>query len=130
MKKLLLVCCIVVGVSTLSRAQGGGGGGRTPQTPEQQTDRLNTAVTLTDAQKTKVLAIYKMQAASNDSLAKAVTDPQAMRAARQPIQARYTAAIKALLTPDQVAKMPAGRGGGGGGGGMGGGGGTPPPPQR
>jgi hypothetical protein len=126
MKKLLLMGCILLGAALATFAQGGG---RTPQTPEQQTATLKTAVTLTDAQEPKVLAIYKMQAASMDSLAKAVPDPQTARPLRMPIQARYTAMIKALLTPDQVAKMPAGRGGRGGGG-AGGGGGTPPPPTR
>jgi hypothetical protein len=120
MKKILLVCVALLGVSAMSRAQG-----RPQRSPEEQTAALRTAVALTPDQETKVLAIYKMQAASNDSLAKAVTDPEAMRAARRPIQQRYQAMIKAVLTPDQVAKMPPGRGGSGGG--MGGGGTTPPP---
>lgn len=122
MKKLLLVCCAVIGISAASFAQGGG---RPQRSPEEQTAQLKTAVALTDAQEAKVLAIYKLQAASIDSLNKAVPDPQTARPLRMPIQQRYRAMITAVLTPEQVAKMPAGRGGGNGGGG-----GTPPPPQR
>jgi protein CpxP len=130
MKKLLLVCCIVLGVSTLSRAQGGGGGGRPQMSPADQAARLKTTLTLTDDQTAKVTAIYAAQAKSTDSLrAAGNTD----RAAAMPIRAAANAKIKAILTPDQQAafdKMAQGRRGGGGGGGGAMGGGTPPPPQR
>jgi len=127
MKKLLFVCCIVLGVSTLSHAQGGG---RARQTPDQQTAALKASLTLTDAQAAKVLAIYQAQAASRDSLTKAGGD---MRAAMMPMMTATNAKIKAVLTPDQAAlyqkqqddRMKMMQGGG-----MGGGGGTPPPPQR
>src|SRR5580693_5658431 len=39
-----------------------GGGGRMMMTPEQQTDALDKAVTLTPAQKTTVLAMYTADA--------------------------------------------------------------------
>jgi len=128
MKRLLLVCCIVLGVSTLSRAQGGGGGGRGRQTPEQQTAALKTSLSLTTDQETKVLAIYKAQAASRDSLTKAGGD---MRTAMMPMMTATNAKIKAVLTPEQATvfqkqvdeRMKMMQQGGGGGG-------TPPPPQR
>jgi len=128
MKKLLLVCCIVLGVSTLSRAQGGGGGGRPQMSPADQAARLKTSLALTDDQTAKITAIYTAQAASRDSLTKAGADRSAMR----PLMTATTAKIKAVLTPDQAAefdKQQAARMNRGGGGG-GGGGGTPPPPQR
>src|SRR5476651_130797 len=112
MKKLLLVCCIVIGVSTLSKAQGGGG--FTPPTPEAQTAQLKTALTLTDAQEAKVLAIYKAQTASRDSITKAGGD---MRTAMGPLRTAVTAKINAVLTPEQQTKFAAmprgGRPGGG-----------------
>lgn len=74
------------------------------------TERLDKAVTLTDDQKPKVQAIYE----------KAYTDAAAEGADRRAIMTKATDDIKALLTPEQVAKMPAGRGRRGGGGGGGG----------
>jgi len=126
MKKLLLMCCIALGVSTLCRAQGGGGGRPPQQTPEQRVAALKTALALTDDQVTKITAIYKAQANSMDSFQKSGSQDFA---AMRPIMTAATAKINAVLTPDQQAKFAAmprpGRGGGGGGGG-----GTPPPPQR
>jgi hypothetical protein len=73
------------------------------------TERLDKAVTLTDDQKPKVQAIWE----------KAYTDMAAEGADRRAISTKATDDTKALLTPEQVAKYPAGRGrrGGGGGGG-------------
>ena len=127
MKKLLLVCCIVLGVSTLSKAQGGGG--RPQMAPADQAAQLKTTLALTDAQTAKITTILTAQAASRDSLQKAGGD---MRTGFAPIRTATTAKIKAVLTPDQATaydkQMAAMRGGGRGG--AGGGGGTPPPPQR
>src|ERR1700761_2659444 len=124
MKKLLLISCIIIGAASASFAQGGGG--RAPMAPADQAAALKTSLALTDAQTTKITTILTAQAASRDSLTKASNgDRQAMRTAMQPIQARYTAAIKAVLTPDQATaydKQMAARMNRGGGGGAGGGG--------
>jgi Spy/CpxP family protein refolding chaperone len=113
---------------------GGGGGGRMQQTPDQRGAALDTAVTLTADQKTKVLAIYTAEAkARTDMMATQPPDPD-MRTKFTAMRTKDNADIRALLTPDQQTKFDAmpqpGRGGGGGGYG-GGGGGTPPaaPPQ-
>jgi len=138
MKKLLLVCCLLVSIVSLSKAQGGGGngggGGRgMARTPDDQLKQIQTAVpTLTADQSKKLLAIYTATAASRDSLTKAGGDRQAMR----PLMTAQQAKVQAVLTDDQKAvytkymadmraKMQQG-----GGGGMGGGGGTPPPPSQ
>ncbi|HXE30242.1 MAG TPA: hypothetical protein VN515_00415 [Terriglobales bacterium] len=95
--------------------------GRQQRTPAEQakasTDRLDKAVTLTDDQKPKVEAIYE-KAYTDAAAARAAGGDDAMANSRQ-IMTKAQADIKALLTPDQQAKMPAGRGrrGGGGGGG-------------
>jgi len=127
MKKLLLICCILIGISTISRAQGGGG--RTAQTAEQQVERLKAPLGLTDEQTVKIRAIYVAQTASRDSLERAGGDRSAMR----PLMMSVTAKIKAVLTPEQADKFDK-LGVGGGArpyqGGAGGGGGTPPPPKR
>ena len=120
-----MVCCFVVSIVSLSKAQGGG---RMQRTPADQIKTIQAAVpTLTADQSTKLLAIYTATAASRDSLMKAGGDRQAMRPMMQAQQAK----VNAVLTADQQttwknyqddmrAKM--------GGGGMGGG--TPPPPQK
>jgi hypothetical protein len=99
-------------------------------TPEQQVQRLDAAVKLTDDEKTKVTDIYK----------KAVADTQALRSggggSREDMMAIQKTAhdqIRALLTADQQKLFDAmpqpGRGGrrGGGAGAPGGGDATPPP---
>ena len=111
---------------------GGGGGGRGMRmTPDQQVANLDKAVTLTDDQKTKVLAIYTADQKKRMDLMQA-QDPD-MRAKMTAMRTDENAQIKALLTDDQkpkfdayLASMPQGRGGGGGGQG-----GPPPaaPPQ-
>lgn len=124
MKKLMLVCCFVVGAASMSFAQGGqgGGGGRMRMDPAQQTARLKDALKLTDDQSTKITAIYTAQAAKMDSLVKAANgDFSSLRTTMQPMREATNAKIKAVLTPEQAdafAKMPPqfGRGGGQGGG--------------
>jgi len=121
MKKLLLVCCIVLGVSAASHAQG-----RQQRSPQEQATQLKTSLSLTDDQTTKITAILTAQGKSMDSLRNAGGD---FRTAMMPLRQKYTAQIKAVLTPDQATaydkEMAARRGGRGGNGG-----GTPPPSQR
>lgn len=134
MKKLLLVCCFVIGATAMSFAQGGGG--RMQRSPEDQAKALQTELKLNDDQTAKVTAIYKEQATKRDSLMKAANgDRQAMMQAFRPMQEATNTKIKAVLTADQSAAYDkwlaerrsrmGGRGGNGGGNG-GNGGGTPP----
>ena len=121
MKKLLLVCLLALGTSAMSFAQGGPGGGRMGGTPEQQLERLKTQITgITDAQSTKLLAIYAASAKRTDSLRTALGDDRtAIREKSAPITAARTAQIKAVLTADQQKAfdaLPQGRGMGGPGG--------------
>ena len=86
---------------------------------KMQTDRLDQAVKLTADQKTKVEAIYE-KAATDSAAARQSGDMASVRE----INTKAQDEIKALLTPEQVKKFPAGRGGrrggpGGPGGGMG-----------
>jgi protein CpxP len=122
MKKLFLMCCFVVGISAVSRAQGGGGGGR--MTPEDRVKMMQTSLKLTDDQTAKILDIYKTSAAKRDSVKKAGGDREAMR----PIMMDANTKVQAILTDDQKAawkkmmedmraKQQQNGGGGGGGGG-------------
>jgi len=121
MKKLLLMCCFVLGISAVSRAQGGGG---MRMSPEDRVKAMQTQLKLTDDQTAKILAIYKASAAKRDSVRNAGGDREAMR----PIMMDANNKIQAILTDDQKAaykkmmedmraKMQQNGGGGGGGGG-------------
>ncbi len=127
MKKLLMVCCFVVSIVSLSKAQG-----RQRMTPAEQAKNLQTQLTLNDDQTAKVTAIFTAQAAKMDSIRTAANgDRQAMMSAMMPMRKATTDKIKALLTADQKtaydkiladqASRMQNRGGQGGGG-------TPPPP--
>ncbi|MDB5003925.1 MAG: hypothetical protein JWQ34_2150 [Mucilaginibacter sp.] len=104
MKKLLLMCAFVVGVSAVSFAQNGGGGGRN-RTPEQMTARLKDSLSLNADQVTKATAIFTAQAKSQDSLrtANAGGDRAAMRPAQTALRKVTNDKILAILTPDQAA---------------------------
>ena len=91
------MCCFLVGITAVVRAQGGGG--RQRMTPEQQTAALKTSLSLTDDQATKIMAIYTAQAKSVDSLRTAGADRPAMMALRTANMAK----VNAILTADQQA---------------------------
>jgi protein CpxP len=118
MKKLLLMCCILLGITAVSRAQGGG----MRMTPEDRVAAMKTNLKLTDDQSAKILAIYKASAVKRDSVRNAGGDRTAMR----PIMQQANDQVQAVLTDDQKvaykkmmddmrAKMQQNGGGGGGG---------------
>jgi protein CpxP len=120
MKKLLLMCCFVIGISAVSRAQGGGG---MRMSPDERVKAMQTNLKLTDDQSAKILAILKAGAAKRDSVRNAGGDREAMR----PIMMDTQNKIQAILNDDQKvaykkmmddmrAKMQQNGGGGGGGG--------------
>jgi Spy/CpxP family protein refolding chaperone len=123
MRKILLTCCLLLGIAAASHAQG-----MQRMSAEDRAKNLQTQLKLTDDQTAKVTAIYKAQAAKRDSIRTAANgDRDAMRAAMMPLMQSTNAQIKALLTPDQAtaydkyladqrARMQQGGGGGGGGG--------------
>jgi protein CpxP len=100
MKKLLLVCAFVIGVSAVSLAQGGG----QRRTPKEQTDQLKEKVAgITDDQATKLTAVYTEIAKKRDSLMTAANgDRAAMMAGFMKMQPVTDAKIKAVLTADQA----------------------------
>ena len=121
MKKFLLMCCFLIGITAVSRAQGGG----MRRSPEERAKDLQTQLKLTDDQTTKITAIYKAQATKMDSVRTAANgDRQAMRSAMMPLMKDTNDKIKAILTADQATaydkimqdRMDRMRNGGGGGG--------------
>lgn len=102
MKKVLLVCAFVIGVSAVSFAQGGG---RMRMTPKESVDRLKEQITgITDDQTTKLTAVYTDAGKKRDSIRTAAGDDrQAMMAGMMKMQPTTDAKIKAILTADQAA---------------------------
>jgi len=125
MRKFLLMCCFLIGVTAVCRAQGG----RQRLSPEDQAKQLQTQLKLSDDQTTKITTILKTQSTKMDSVRTAANgDRDAMRTAMGPLRKASNDQIKAILTPDQAAawqkmmderraQMQQGGGGGGGGGG-------------
>src|ERR1700740_523374 len=121
MKKLLLMCCFLIGFTAIVKAQGG-----MRMSAEDRAKQMQTQLKLTDDQTAKVTAIYKAQATKMDSIRTAANgDRDAMRSAMMPLRQSTTTQIMAILTPDQQtaykkmqdemrARMQQGGGGGGG----------------
>ena len=116
----MLMCCFLLGITAVSRAQGGG----QRMSPEDRAKNLQTQLKLTDDQTAKVTAIYKTQATKRDSIRTAANgDRQAMMQAMMPLMQDTNGKIKAVLTPDQATaydkivqeRMERMRNGGGGG---------------
>ncbi len=112
MKKLLLVVLVAIFSLGTSFAQPGGGG-----TPEErlkrELDGLTTALSLTKDQVAKVTPILtEAQKVQADAFAKmreagGTPDRDKMREDRAKMQAETDGKLKAVLTPDQVAKLDA-----------------------
>lgn len=123
MKKLILMLCLVAGITTLSKAQ--------RMTTEEQVKNMQTQLKLTDDQTAKITTILKAQSTKMDSIRTAANgDRDAMRSGMMALRQASAPKIKAVLTPeqatayekmmaDQRARMQ-----------NGGGGGAPPSPQK
>src|ERR1700744_6802284 len=99
MRKILLTCCLILGIAAVSRAQGG----MQRMSPEDRAKQLQTQLKLTDDQTAKVTAIYKAQATKRDSIRTASNgDRDAMRSAMMPLMQATNTQIKALSTPDHA----------------------------
>jgi periplasmic protein CpxP/Spy len=99
MRKILLVCCFLLGVTAMCRAQGGG----MRRSPADQAKALQTQLSLNDDQTAKITTILTAQATKRDSIRTASNgDRQAMMQAMTPLMQDSNAKIKAILTPDQA----------------------------
>jgi protein CpxP len=99
MRKILLMCCFLLGITAICHAQGSG----PRKSPEERAKDLQTQLKLTDDQTTKITAILKVQASKMDSVRTAANgDRTTMRAAMGPIRTASNDMVKAILTPDQA----------------------------
>ena len=97
MRKIILMCLFLVGLTTLTFAQG-------TNDPAAQAGRLKTSLALNDAQTAKVTDIYTTHNKSMDSLRKQDNgDVGAMMKKMMPIIISTNDKIKAVLTPEQAA---------------------------
>ncbi|MEO6850284.1 MAG: hypothetical protein ABI203_11625, partial [Mucilaginibacter sp.] len=98
MKKILLVCCFLIGIAAVSHAQSG-----VDKAAEARAKKLQTVLGLNDSQETAITAIYKAQRHSLDSLRIAVKgNRQLMIKGIKPLTIQTNAKIKAVLTADQA----------------------------
>ncbi|WP_158828378.1 hypothetical protein [Mucilaginibacter lacusdianchii] len=98
MKKILLMCCFLLGISAVSFAQGG-----MRRSPEEQAKQFKEQLKLTDDQTSKLVAIFQTDAKTRDSIMTASNgDRQAMFQAMRPMMEKRTEKIKAILTPEQA----------------------------
>jgi Spy/CpxP family protein refolding chaperone len=105
MKKLLLMCCVLMGISAISFAQNNrpNQNNRGMRTPTEQANQLKESLKLNDEQSAKIKTIYEGQSKSMDSLRTALAgDRSGMREKMMPIITTTTDKIKAVLTPEQA----------------------------
>jgi protein CpxP len=93
----LLVCCLVIGIATVSHAQG------MRMSPEARTKMMTDSLNLTSDQQTQVLAVLKTSQTQMDSVRNAGGDRSAMR----PIMMSSNQKIMGILTDTQKAKYQA-----------------------
>lgn len=99
MKKLLLVCCFLVGIAKVSHAQTQIFTPEGKFVPEARAKHLQTLLKLSDAQTGKITGFYKVLLTQMDSVLKAggTTDDF------DPLMAATKVKIKAVLTREQNA---------------------------
>jgi protein CpxP len=103
MKKLLLVCCMLIGLTTASFAQK-----MAATKPEEKAMELQKKLKLTDPQCKKVAAIYKESSEKFDKIKEANKGDNAkMVVAIEPLRTATIKKIKAVLTPKQSVKYDA-----------------------
>jgi hypothetical protein len=95
MKKIMLICLFLIGISAASRAQGG----RQRMTTADRVKQMKESLKLTDDQASKLTVIYDAQNKTMDSLRNAGAD----RSTFMPMIQATNQKVKAILTEDQAA---------------------------
>jgi protein CpxP len=101
MKKILLVCCLLIGLTSVNYAQTGH-----PTTdPAEKAKGLQKQLKLSDAQTSKIAAIYKESSEKFEKIKKDENgNTNKMTEAIKPLRAATIKKIKAILTPTQKVK--------------------------
>lgn len=109
MKKLLMICGLVLGLATASFAQQRGegrpnGGPGMRMSTEEQVKQLDEKLKLSADQKTKLTALFTAQADAQKKMREEMQaggDREAMRAAMTKMREENEKGINAILTADQ-----------------------------
>ncbi|MET3980112.1 protein CpxP [Mucilaginibacter sp. UYP25] len=96
MKKIMMICLFVLGISAVSHAQGG----RQRMTTADRVKAMKESLKLTDDQVAKITVVYDAQTKSMDSLRTAGGD---MRTQMRPMMQATNDKVKAILTAEQAA---------------------------
>jgi len=103
MKKICQICCLLIGLTSVSHAQTSHVG---YGDPEEKAKGLQKQLTLTDAQTTKVAAIYKESIESFDKIKVAEHgNSDKIKKSSLSLRAATIKKIKGVLTPKQAAKF-------------------------
>jgi protein CpxP len=101
MKKLLLICCLFIGITTASRAQAT----KVTTDPVEKAKGLQKQLNLSDKQTEKVSAIYKESVEKFDKIkVKEHGNTNKMLADVAPLRVATIKKIKGVLTPVQAVK--------------------------
>ncbi|RYU92083.1 hypothetical protein EWM62_01180 [Mucilaginibacter terrigena] len=95
MKKIMMICLFLFGISAVSFAQG-----RPRMTTADRVKAMKETLKLTDDQAAKITVIYDAQVKSMDSLRNAGGD---IRTQMRPMMQATMDKVKAVLTADQAA---------------------------
>jgi protein CpxP len=102
MKKLFIICALLISAVSITKAQGGGQMGTPEERAERSISRLPATLNLTADQKTKIKAIYLGQTKSFDSLRTAANgDGASMREKMMPMMTATNTKIATVLTAEQ-----------------------------
>ena len=100
MKKILFICCLLAGISSAAWAQV-----KSTTDPNEKAKGLQKQLKLTEAQTTKVEAIYKESAEKFEKIKEAKKgNTDKMMADIGPLRKATIKKIKTVLTPKQKAK--------------------------
>lgn len=100
MKRLLLICCVFIGLAATSRAQT-----KVATNPVEKAKGLQKQLNLTDAQTEKVTVIYKESVEKFDKIkTKDHGNTNKMMADVTPLRVATIKKIKGVLTPEQGVK--------------------------
>ncbi|GGE67109.1 hypothetical protein GCM10011413_37160 [Pedobacter psychrotolerans] len=105
MKKLLMICGLMLGIAGFTQAQQGGGQGRggMMMKPEERVKQLDEKLKLSDDQKTKLTTVFTEQAEAMKKMREDMqgADRDAMREKMQKFRADNDTKVSAVLTDDQ-----------------------------
>jgi len=104
MKKLMMICGLMLGIAGFANAQQGGGQGRMMMKPEERVKLLDEKLKLSDDQKTKLTTVFTEQAETMKKMREEMQgggDRDAMREKIQKMRADNDAKVIAVLTDDQ-----------------------------